>query len=166
MKKHLTGSGDCGTMAAVIGDGVDTIKPQAKNVWVANINSCNQVVLTGSQAGIAAETRRLEAAGMRVVQLTVGGAFHSPYMKKAAQEFTKAISQANFKQPQCEFFSNVTAKPYPSSPEAFKQVLSQQMTSSVQFVDQVRAMYASGIRVFIEFGPRRALSKFIKNILK
>jgi len=158
-----------GRMVAVVGDKAESIRPEAEGVWLANCNSPSQIVLTGTERGIAEDSKRLSAAGFRVVPLNTGGAFHSPRMAPAERVFNQRLAAAKvsplaFDAPRA--YANVSGDVLPQGDaEATRRSLAKQMTSSVQFTAQVRAMYRDGARVFVEFGPKNTLTKLVQQIL-
>src|SRR5689334_20555958 len=93
-----------GTMAAILGlddDDCDAACRRADgDVWVANFNAPGQVVIAGSVEGVAAASAVAKEMGAKkVMQLAVGGAFHTPYMGHARDELRKAIAQATLREP-------------------------------------------------------------------
>ena len=163
----MSGKGGKGGMAAIIGKDANKINITVDGVWMANMNSPKQVVITGEKRKVEQQGRILSGQGFKVVSLNVGDAFHSPHMKPAADEFARFVKQAKVNAPsKVEVFSNVTGKPYSkNNARAVKETLSNHMVSSVRFIEQVEFMYARGARVFVEFGPRSTLTKLAEQIL-
>ena len=163
----MSGKGGKGGMAAIIGKDANKINITVDGVWMANMNSPKQVVITGEKRKVEQQGRILSGQGFKVVSLNVGDAFHSPHMKPAADEFARFVKQAKVNAPsKVEVFSNVTGKPYSkNNARAVKETLSNHMVSSVRFIEQVESMYARGARVFVEFGPRSTLTKLAEQIL-
>jgi len=155
-----------GVMAAVIGNGADSIQLLQQNVWKANINSPSQVVISGGAMEVHQESKRL-ASGFKIVPLKVSEAFHTPFMQEAASRFEQILRNNSnvLRAPSTNVFSNVTGQPYPTSSSAIVDILSKHMISSVRFVEQIQAMYAAGARIFVEFGPKGTLSQFVQKIL-
>jgi polyketide-type polyunsaturated fatty acid synthase PfaA len=83
-----------GRMVAVVGDKAEGVRPEAEGVWLANCNSPSQIVLTGTERGIAEDSKRLQAQGFRVIPLNTGGAFHSPRMAPAERVFNQRLAAA------------------------------------------------------------------------
>ena len=155
-------------MAAVIGPGASDLVVSGANVWLANINEPSQVVISGAESAVASESAKLSAAGFRVVPLKVSGAFHTPLMKSASSVFEARVRDATsaFKPATAKVYSNVTGSAaYNGSAAESVALLSKHMVSSVKWVEQVRAMHRDGARVFVEFGPRSTLTKFVEKIL-
>lgn len=147
------------TMAAVLGlddanieavcAGIDT-----EVVVPANYNSPGQLVISGSKAGIQLAIERLQAAGAkRVVELAVGGAFHSPLMQPAQDELQQAIEATPFRVPNCPVYQNVDALPH-SDPATIQLNLIRQLTAPVRWTQTVEQMAADGYTEFIEAGGK------------
>lgn len=157
-----------GAMAAVLGMSPTTVleicrKNGLSQVYVANINSPSQVVISGEEKQIAQSQPILEAqAGVRYVRLNVSGAFHCPLMQQAAQEFQAFCQTLLLRDPNVSVISNVTARPYTSG--SIVELLVQQITSPVQWSDSVRFLLAKGVQDFVEMGPGQVLTKLVSQI--
>jgi [acyl-carrier-protein] S-malonyltransferase len=156
------------TMAAVLGlddanieavcAGIDT-----EVVVPANYNSPGQLVISGSKAGIQLAIERLQAAGAkRVVELAVGGAFHSPLMQPAQDELQQAIEATPFRVPNCPVYQNVDALPH-SDPATIQLNLIRQLTAPVRWTQTIEQMAADGYTEFIEAGGK-VLQGLVKKI--
>lgn len=137
---------------------------QDEVVVPANYNSPQQLVISGSKAGLEKAMEQLRAAGAsRMMILNVGGAFHSPLMQPAQEELAEAIGQCAFSMPTCPVYQNVTALPA-SDPEEIRQNLLAQLTSPVRWTQSVRKMIEDGATEFVEFGPGSTLQGLVKRI--
>ncbi|MCY4629559.1 MAG: ACP S-malonyltransferase [bacterium] len=157
-----------GTMAAVLGlsDGdVESVCEEAgPNVWVANYNAPGQVVIAGSPDDVntAADAAR-ERGAKRVMQLQVGGAFHTPFMASAYERLTKALAKAEFHDPDVPVYANVDASAYDTA-RVWPRLLARQLTSPVRWHQTIRRLADAGCRTFVEFGPGNALTGMAKRI--
>ncbi|MFD2573420.1 ACP S-malonyltransferase [Spirosoma soli] len=157
------------TMAAVLGLADDAIERVCAEITEevvvpANYNCPGQVVISGSVEGIKLAEDRLKAAGAkRVVQLAVGGAFHSPFMEPARDEFADAVELMPFNAPRCPVYQNVNAQPT-TDPQVIKENLIAQLTSPVRWTQSVERMVADGAVDFYECGPGKVLQGLIKKI--
>ncbi|MDH5476215.1 MAG: ACP S-malonyltransferase [Cyclobacteriaceae bacterium] len=156
------------TMAAIIGledDVVENICNEIDEVVVAaNYNCPGQLVISGSNEGIAIACEKMTSAGARrALPLPVGGAFHSPLMSPAREELAKAIAETNFNNPVCPVYQNVNALPS-SDVEAIRENLIAQLTSPVKWTQSVHKMVEDGASVFIESGPGKVLQGLVKKI--
>ena len=171
-----------GAMAAVLGDGAGDIQmdPATTNCVVANRNSPGQSVISGPAADVADMSARLVAQGFKVRALAVGGAFHSPLMAPAAERFAghvrRAAARGALNAPKASAPTVFTNSPLDggvartaedgATGESLADAMQGHITSPVDFVEQVRAMYGrGGVRVFVEFGPRNTLGKLVQRTL-
>jgi len=139
---------------------------QKAGAEVANFNSPQQIVITGQADKVDAACQALKEAGAKnVVPLDVAGAFHSRLMQSAADKFQQELLQYNFKPADIPIVSNVDAKPA-VQPEAIRNNLAQQITSSVQWVESVNFMSGQGVTTFIEIGPGKVLKGLLRRIDK
>lgn len=127
-------------------------------VWVANYNSPVQCVISGAEAEIAVAEEKLKAAGAkRVVRLKVSGAFHSPIMRPAKEEFEALLGSVRFNDPGKPIYSNVTGKKIASGAEA-KALASAQIVSPVRWIAEETAIAADGFDRCLETGPGTVLA--------
>lgn len=160
-----------GTMAAVIGKlSIDEIEETLKEVdgvvVVANINSPEQVVISGEVEAVKEAMKLLKERGARrVVPLRVSAAFHSPLMEEPAREFADFLNGVEFKKPAIPVIPNFTAKATQDVDE-IKQALRNQLTGSVRWVESIEEAYNLGVREFVEVGPGKVLKGLTGRILK
>ena len=156
------------TMAAILGM-EDKLIEQVCNeiddiVVPANYNSPGQVVISGSLTGVQKALDKLREHGAkRVIQLKVGGAFHSPLMIPAKNELEKSITQTHFSVPVCPVYQNATAKPS-TDIQTIRKNLIDQLTSPVKWTQTVRNMLADGASSFTEVGPGKVLQGLVKKV--
>ncbi|TRX61793.1 ACP S-malonyltransferase [Fulvivirga sp. M361] len=156
------------TMAAILGldnEIIEQICSDIDQVVVpANYNSPGQVVISGSNEGIAIACEKLKEAGAkRALPLPVGGAFHSELMEPAREELAIAIEGTSFNAPVCPIYQNVNAKPS-SNVNDIKQNLIAQLTGPVKWTQLVEQMIKDGATEFIECGPGKVLQGLVKKI--
>ena len=161
-----------GTMAAIIGlqtDEIEEVCREASNagmVQAANFNSPGQVAISGSLAGIEAAMALAKSRGAKkVVELKVGGAFHSPLMSSARVGLREALDNAHFKNARFPVYVNVTAKPE-SNADKLKTYLDEQLTNPVRWTETIENMIADGAKRFLEVGPGNVLAGLLKRINK
>ena len=158
------------TMAAVLKFDISTIEKVCASVTddvvvTANYNSPQQVVISGTLEGIERAKVLLREAGARlIIDLNVGGAFHSPLMLTAQQELAAAIEATNFQTPICPIYQNISAKGT-TDLAVIKQNLKDQLTHPVRWTQSVQNMVADGADQFTEFGPGEVLTGLIKRIV-
>jgi [acyl-carrier-protein] S-malonyltransferase len=157
------------TMAAVLGLSDEVVEEVCdsitENIVVpANYNCPGQIVISGDIAGVDKACELLKEKGAkRAVRLNVGGAFHSPLMKPAAEELHKAIDETTFSQPICPIYQNVNAYPQ-TNPDAIKENLIAQLTAPVRWTQTVKNMITDGATEFVELGPGDVLKGLIKKV--
>ena len=157
-----------GAMAAVLALADEKVVEVCENmddtVVAANFNCPGQVVISGSVSGVEMACKALKEAGAkRALKLPVGGAFHSPLMRPAAERLQQAIMQTTFRTPACAVYQNVSAKPETDPKLIQKQVL-EQLTAPVRWTQSVQQMIADGATHFYEFGPGDVLKGLIRKI--
>lgn len=158
-----------GSMAAVIGmdksEIAEILSEMDEGLVVpANENSPDQTVISGETAAVTKACEILKARGAkRAIPLPVSGAFHSPLMQKAADEFSAHLEKVNFLQPRCPIVTNVTAQPE-SDPALIRQLLLKQLVSPVRWVDSVQSAAKTSPTTWIEVGPGNVLQGLVKKI--
>ncbi|MEV6583920.1 SDR family NAD(P)-dependent oxidoreductase [Streptomyces sp. NPDC051582] len=157
---------DPGSMAAVSAapEEVREIAERAGCV-VANHNAPRQCAISGPAEAVAAAVESLRAAGISAQPLPVACAFHSPVVAEAATGLSAELAGTVVADAAVPVWSNTTASPYPADADDVRDLLARQLAEPVRFVDQVEAMYAAGVRTFVEAGPGRVLSGLVGRIL-
>lgn len=156
-----------GSMAAVLGmkaDEIETVISEIEGVGIANYNCPGQIVITGWKEAVEQAGERLKENGAkRVLPLNVSGPFHSPLLQEAGQELKKVLNQVEFSDLEVPYVTNVTAQ-YVYDAKEIKELLVQQITSSVRWQQSVEEMIRQGVDTFVEIGPGRTLSGFLRKI--
>jgi len=154
-------------MAAVMGLSLEQIKQMIEpleEVWVANYNTPDQIVITGSKEGVEkAMTLLQENGAKRVIPLQVHGAFHSPLMKSAEDSLMPFIEKAPFKESSTPVVMNVNAS-FTQDVKELKDTLKKQITRSVLWRPTIDAMKQQGITNFLEIGCGKTLSAMNRKI--
>ena len=155
-----------GGMVSVIGLSADQLLKvcAATGVEVSNINSPEQMVLSGERGAVrkAEEMAKLEGA-IRTVMLNVAGAYHSSLMAPAAERLEGFLQGISFKASTIPVVSNVTGAFHGSVDEIRKNMV-RQVTSTVRWVACVQSIRDTGVDRYVECGPGRILSGLIKRI--
>lgn len=155
-----------GGMAAIIGlDEAPTREVcAAAGVELANLNCPGQLVISGPAEKIAQACDLAKARGAkRALPLTVAGAYHSALMAGAQPKLRAALSAIKIQPPSVPVISNVSAQPHCGVADIQKRLV-EQVTSSVRWEASMRYLLAQGFNRFIELGPGKALSGFMKRI--
>ncbi len=108
---------------------------------------------------------KLEEKGFRSKKINVSCAFHSPYMIPARDLLFKKLSSLDYKTPSIPVYSNLTAPNIPEDKKSILSILSDHLTSSVRFTEEVENMFKDGARIFLEIGPGNVLTNLVKQIL-
>lgn len=159
-----------GAMSAIVGLTIDQVAAivgaaaSSGVVAVANHNSAEQIVITGSPQGVAAAGKLAAARDARAIPLKVSGAWHSPLIKGAEAEFKTFLEGIPFQAPQVDVVHNVTAATE-SDPAAIRLLMAQQLCSPVRWFDTVNRMVAGQAEAYVEIGPGRVLAGLLKKIL-
>ncbi len=157
-----------GGMAAILGmDGEAVSKALselgADTIDVANYNSPRQTVISGMKADIEKFAPILKDKGARrVVILPVSGAFHSRYMKPAAEEFDTFLNDFSFSNLKTTCIANCSAEPY--TVDTIHSNLVAQIHSSVLWIETIKSLRSMGAEEFIEVGPGNVLSGLLRQI--
>ena len=155
-----------GGMAALIG--IDELAVghvcRETGTTMANINSAQQIIISGDQTNLAQAIDLAAARGAKkCILLKVGGAFHSPHMAPAHSGLAEAINSFPFRDPVVPIIGNVDARPLLAAAE-IKEELAQQLMSCVQWNRSVEYMMAEGVGEFVEIGPGKVLTGLVRRI--
>lgn len=148
-------------MAAVLkldGETVEKICASHSGLYPVNYNCPGQITVSGTKEALNDAKAEFTEAGGRVIPLAVSGAFHSPFMDKASEEFGAFLSTCDIKSPVTTVYANRNAAPY----ENVVENMQAQINHPVLWEKTVRAMAESGVDTFIEVGPGQTLSKFVQ----
>src|SRR5581483_6712600 len=155
------------SMAAVLGldaQAVEVALAGMNDAWPANYNTPTQTMIAGTMAGLEAATQRLQVAGAkRVVPLNVSAAFHTPLMAPAAERLRAALDRIEWRAPRITVMANLTGRPHLGG-DRIPHVLEQQLRSPVRWAACVQALVEDGCDVFVEVGPKRALTGMMKEL--
>lgn len=159
-----------GAMSAVLGLSNDKVEASCTAVEgivsVANYNCPGQAVITGEASAVEAAGEKCKEAGAkRVVSLKVSGPFHSAMLKGAGEKLRDALADIKTAETFLPYVSNVTAD-YVTDGSQVKDLLQQQVSSSVRWQQSIERLLSDGYDTFIEIGPGRTLSGFMKKIVK
>ena len=153
---------DPGVMAAVDVP-LDLLKEMLRgrdDVHIGNINSPNQIVLSGNTEAVKDLCKRLKEMGYRATLLRVSMAFHSPIMKVIHDELEAYIASIPFHSPQIPVISNTTMAPYPSDPDEIRRILMAHLESTVHWMNNVQTLWNDhGVQALRGGGPWRNIKQ-------
>ena len=167
------GAGGKGSMVAVMKTSLETIQDlidQAKEdnvLAVCNLNSPGQIVVGGEFEALDRFEEKCKGAKIkRYMRLNVEGPFHTQILNQVAQEFADDyLAKIDYRESGMDVYTNLSGKNY-KQVDSIVENLKDQMCSPVRFIDCVENMVADGCQVFIEIGPGKSLSGFVKKINK
>lgn len=156
-----------GAMCAVIGMKTEQIEEVLKgreDVSVANYNCPGQIVITGRTSAVEEAQEALKEAGARrTVMLNVSGPFHSPLLTPAGEALWKELEKTAFSKLQIPYVTNVHAETVHDISQT-KELLKKQVSSPVKWMQSMDHMIAEGTDTFVEIGPGKTLTGFMKKI--
>ncbi|MCE2928334.1 MAG: ACP S-malonyltransferase [Candidatus Caenarcaniphilales bacterium] len=159
-----------GAMSAVIGLSAEQIEQLCSSVegaWIANYNSPDQIVCTGTIEGMQNLAEKITAFASanslraRVIPLAVSGAFHSQLMQEASTQFAAVLDATEFKNASFPVIQNIDAKGSIEAKE-LKEKLKLQMTGSVRWTHTVQEIFSMKAEQILEIGPGKVLAGLIK----
>jgi [acyl-carrier-protein] S-malonyltransferase len=163
-----------GAMAAILAlelSAIEGVCRAAQNethqvVSPANINSPDQVVISGSKAAVErAAALAKEKGAKRAVMLPVSAPFHCSLMQPAQDRLSRDLAAVRFAESKIPVVTNVDAQPV-QDPDAARDALIRQVTGAVQWVRSVQALIAAGVQTFVEVGPGKVLTGLLRQIDK
>ncbi len=159
---------DNGKMASIAAP-TEQVEPQLSRisgyVAVANKNCPTQTVIAGNSKSIDDAIKMFTDMGIQAVQIPVSHAFHSEIVRPAMPKYRAFLDTLTVNAPKMPITTNVTAEFYPSDPEKIKDLMVTQISHSVEWIKQLKTTYDSGVRLFVECGPKRVLSALATNTL-
>lgn len=156
-------------MAAILGlddEKVEEVCESVKSGFVtpANYNCVGQIVVSGDEKGIAElEEKAKEAGARKVAILKTSGPFHTEKLQEASRLLREELEKIDVKLPDVKVIKNIDAKPY-SSEDNMKEILANHVTNPVRFAKSIEYMLAQGVDTFVEIGPGKTLTGFVKRI--
>lgn len=158
-------------MASVLGMEADKLAELCQSVrqgdevlQVANLLCPGNIAVSGHKSALARlEPAATKAGAMKVIPLSVAGAFHTPLMQSAVEALTEALMEMPISQARIPVVSNVDASPHTSADE-IRSLLAQQVVNPVRWEDSVRQMLADGADGFLELGTGRVLRGILRRI--
>ena len=156
-----------GAMAAVLAMDaakIEEVIAPIEGVQIANYNCPGQIVISGKKEAVDEAAAALKEAGAkRVLPLNVSGPFHSRMLTEAGEKLGKVLETVEIHNPEIPYVANVTAD-YVTDGAMVKDLLERQVSSSVRWEQSIRKMLEDGVDTFIEIGPGKTLTGFMKKI--
>jgi len=142
------------------------IEDSSQKIVIANRNSPNQGVLSGTASDIIDIETICRKKKINAVRLPVSTAFHSELVKDAVRPFSEALKKVPINPTAVNVFSNTTGKAYPTDPNEARTLLGSHLIRPVNFLKEIENLFSSGVRTFVEIGPKSILTGLISTILQ
>ena len=159
-----------GGMVALIAPDIEKVEAVCKEIshdehvaGPANLNSSEQVVLSGNMNALKEAVEKLKGAYKKAIFLNVSGPFHSVLMKPAADKLRSELERVTLSGMKVPVVSNVDAVPNRETARVV-DLLYRQMFSPVLWESCVRTMMREGVDLFVEVGPQKVLTNLVKRI--
>ena len=158
-----------GAMVAIMGlkiEEVEQIVAEASKagvISVANHNTAEQIVITGTKQALSRASSLVKDRKGKAIPLKVSGAWHSPLMQGAVEEFRDYMGSIQFATPKSKVLFNATAQEE-DDPDIIKELMARQLVSPVKWYDIIVNMISDGVRHFVEVGPKTVLIGLAKKI--
>jgi acyl transferase domain-containing protein/NAD(P)H-dependent flavin oxidoreductase YrpB (nitropropane dioxygenase family)/NAD(P)-dependent dehydrogenase (short-subunit alcohol dehydrogenase family) len=146
-------------------DAVSKLLGNDSGVSIAGANAPEQTIIGGKREAMEAFFPKLDAAHLQYRKLAMSAGFHIPEAQPAADCFAETLAETELGAPAIPVYSNLKAEPYPANAAAMRTMLVEQLTKPLRFRDEIEAMYAAGVRIFVEVGPGQVLSSLSTQIL-
>lgn len=155
-----------GAMTAILGLDAETIRRICEKtpgiVSIANDNCVGQIVITGEEGAVQAAAAMLQESGAkRCVPLKVSGPFHSALLSGAGEKLARELEQVTVHAPKIPYLCNVEAD-YVTTEDRIRELLAKQVSGTVRWREIMERMLADGVDTFIEIGPGKTLSGFLR----
>ena len=158
-----------GAMSAVLGldaGVIEDVLRDREGVSIANYNCPGQIVITGEAKAVAEAGNALKEAGARrVLPLKVSGPFHSPMMQSAGEELAKVFAGVSMNPLKLPYVANINAEVVTDCGK-IEGLLVAQVSGSVRWQQSVETMIREGADTFVEIGPGKTLTGFLRKIDK
>ncbi len=160
-----------GSMLAVLGTDIELIKKLLTVIdknngicEIANDNANGQIIVSGDSKSVKLFQKKLKDENIKSIPLKVSAPFHCSLMKPAANKMREKINLTKFEDSHFDIICNVTAKPEKDN-KIIKQLLIDQISSTVKWRESLIYMSNSGVQNFIEIGPGKVLSGMVKRTI-
>ena len=168
LMQHTVPAGE-GAMCAILGldaEKIEAVTAEIEGVSVANYNCPGQIVITGEAKAVDEAGNALKEAGARrVLPLKVSGPFHSPMMQPAGEELAKVFAGVSMNPLKLPYVANINAEVVTDCGK-IEGLLVAQVSGSVRWQQSVETMIREGADTFVEIGPGKTLTGFLRKIDK
>ena len=151
-------------IAAVGVGGLEAVP--GRRAFVAMRNCPHQTIVVGDAAAVDRVEAEAKSRSVMFERLALGRPYHTPLFREYAGPLQTSFAEMAFHHLQAPVYSCTTGRPFPNDPDQIRQLALDHWSSPVAFSDMISAMYADGVRVFVEAGPRGNLTSFVQDILR
>ena len=132
----------------------------------ANFNCPGQVAISGERNAVMLAMEKMKEAGARkCVELKTAGPFHTEKLQDASNALREVLQAVEIKNPKISIVKNIDAKAYSESDDK-QEILARHVINPVRFSDTIKYMIANGVDTFVEIGPGKVLTGFVKKVSK
>lgn len=140
---------------------LEELHDEGFQIWISNYNCFGQYSLAGEKEAIDETLKRAEKLEpKRLVELPVGGAWHSPLLNQARDDFQNFLKELNWRNTSIPVINNVSGDFMPGSIDAIKAELVKHLSHPVRWEHGIRTLISSGCKTFTEVGYGNVLTKF------
>ena len=143
---------------------VQALMTGQSELFISHANAPRQTVVAGSVQRVNEFARVIKSAGIPALMVPVGSPFHTPLLHAAKAELKAALKQHRWRPPHTPVLSSVTGK-FVADRDVIIENLTQQLTQPIDWIELIERLYAEDVRVFVEVGPGRVLTKLTQQIL-
>lgn len=156
-----------GSMAAVAASEslVASVISGIEGVYLANLNTPEQCIISGTKDGIEAAIAQFVRRDIVATKIPVSAAFHSPLMNEATDGLRAMLDSTRFSSPQVPVWTNTTGEQLPDTAAGLSKHLEEHALKPVFFARQLQSMHSAGARIFVEVGPGNLLTKLAETTL-
>ena len=144
----------------------DVLGPRQDAVRVAMSNCPHQTVLAGLPTAMALVEKELASRGIVCERLPFSRPYHTPLFEPFLAPVARMYETLGVRPPQTPIYSCITGRLFPNDPETIRRLSIEHWARPVEFTQMVENMYADGVRLFVECGPRGNLTSFVQDILR
>ena len=159
------------SMAAVLGLSEEELEKivlsAGGEVYLCNLNCPGQIVIGGEKSAVERASKlALESGAKKAIPLKVSGPFHTPYMESAGEALAEYFQKIKWQEPKCTVLHNGLGRERKEGDPSIPELLKEQVAQPVRMEESLKRVLELGARDFIEIGPGKTVSGFLKKVAK
>ena len=159
------------SMAAILGLSEEELEKIVHSaggeVYLCNLNCPGQIVIGGEKSAVGhASKLALENGAKKAIPLKVSGPFHTPFMESAGEALAEYFQKIKWQEPKCTVLHNVLGRERKEGDPSIPELLKEQVAKPVRMEESLKRLLELGVRDFIEIGPGKTVSGFLKKVAK